>query len=342
VTDAGGFRPIEADPPADQVGRITFVPFMPDGRCALVATPDGPCLPSGEVADGEDYLIDTVLRVPLETAGFRYQHFHPFAIEGRHMYAWIKGAPYSGWRPHRSAGLSLLPPEEASALLRGAGRPDLAAVVAAAARSYQTLDEQAYYADNLRTLERAYLRGRTAQEGSGFGGDDRQWRRARYHISEGISADGTFLDVGCANGLLMESVVAWCAERAVRVEPYGVDLAPGLIALAKRRLPQWADRIWLGNAIDWIPPERRRFDYVHILLDCGPAARHGDLIRHHLDHTVRRGAGRLLVSDYAADPAHGVPSAAEALAALGFACTGQSTGESGSRRDAARTAWLDT
>jgi 2-polyprenyl-3-methyl-5-hydroxy-6-metoxy-1,4-benzoquinol methylase len=74
---------------------------------------------------------------------------------------------------------------------------------------------------------------------------------ARLHITEGVSGDGTFLDVGCANGLLMESVTRWCAERGLRIEPYGLDLAPGLVALARQRLPQWAGRIWAGNAIDW-------------------------------------------------------------------------------------------
>ena len=74
---------IRSDPPADQVRRITFVPFLPDGRCVLVEGPAGPGLPSGEVHAGEDYLLDTVLRVPLETAGFRYQRFRPFGQTAR-------------------------------------------------------------------------------------------------------------------------------------------------------------------------------------------------------------------------------------------------------------------
>ena len=76
------FRLIRADPPAEQVQLITFVPFLPDGRCVLIERPEGPGLPTGEVLDGEDYLIDTVLRVPLQTAGFRYQHVRPFGIDG--------------------------------------------------------------------------------------------------------------------------------------------------------------------------------------------------------------------------------------------------------------------
>ena len=232
------FSPIRSDPATDRVGAITFVPFLPDGRCVLIVGPAGPhdlALPSGEVRDDEDYLIDTVLRIPPETAGFHYQRFRPFGLDGNHLYAWIEGAPYQGERPHAKAELAIESAENATARLRKAGRAELAAAVTEAARSYRTLDDETYYADSLRTLERAYLRGSTPQEGSGFGGDEPAWRLARYHITEAISAAGTFLDVGCANGLLMESVVTWCAERGLQVEPYGVDLGPGLVTLANTR-----------------------------------------------------------------------------------------------------------
>ncbi len=192
----------------------------------------------------------------------------------------------------------------------------------------------------MRRLERAYLRGESAAEGSGFGGDEQQWRQARHHITEGITRDGTFLDVGCANGLLMESVHAWCAERGLRVQPYGIDLGAGLVEVARRRLPHWADRIWVGNAIDWMPRPGLRFDFVHVLLDCVPRPRRAELIRHHLAHTCLPGTGRLLVSEYGASEATG-GTAAEILHDLGFECAGQSAGSkrAGYRPDP--TAWLD-
>ncbi len=337
----GHLTPVHADPPDTLVRRVTLVPFLPDGRCVLIDGVAGPELPSGEVRDGEDYVIDTVLRVPLETAGFRYQRFHPVSLDGDHLYGWIEGAPYRGRRPHASPPLRTCTAEEAAASLRDAGQVRLSEAVSAAARSYLTLDERAYYADNLRTLERAYLRASTPEEGSGFGGDQHEWRQARLHITEGITRAGTFLDLGCANGLLMESVAAWCAERGLRIEPYGVDLAPGLVALARQRLPRWADRIWQGNAIDWAAPGGARFDYVHVLLDCVPAGRRRDLVAHHAAATVRP-RGRLLVSDYAADPASGAPTAAQALRTLGFSPAGESSGDSRPGRPAAPTAWLDS
>ncbi len=334
------FQLIKTDPPADRVRRITFVPFLADGRCVLIEDPGGPALPAGEVQDGEDYLLDTVLRIPLQAAGFRYQRFHPFGLDRDHLYAWIEGGPYTGGRPHRSAVLSFVPAEEAAERLRAHGEPVLAAAVRAAAESYRGVDEQSFYADSRRTLETAYLRGTTPQQGSGFGGGELDWQQARRHITEGIPGDGRFLDVGCANGLLMESVAAWCAERGLAVEPYGVDISPALTDLARRRLPQWADRIWTGNAVDWRPPAGLRFDYVHVLLDSVPRARRADLVRHHLAHTVRPGTGRLLVSDYAADPAVSHPPAAETLGSLGFRCAGQTSGGTLPGRPPSPTAWI--
>jgi hypothetical protein len=106
------FRLIDAETPTDQVRRITFVPFLVDGRCVLIERADGPVLPSGEVLAGEDYALDTVLRVPLEPAGFRYQRFGPFGLDDDHLYAWIEGAPYPGTRPHAQPELSLDPPAD--------------------------------------------------------------------------------------------------------------------------------------------------------------------------------------------------------------------------------------
>ena len=59
--------------------------------------------------------------------------------------------------------MALLPcsAEEAARRLDEDGESVHAAAVRAAARSYRTLDEHEFYADNQRTLEPAYLRGST-------------------------------------------------------------------------------------------------------------------------------------------------------------------------------------
>jgi SAM-dependent methyltransferase len=311
---------------------LTFVAFLPGGDC--VAVPDGTgrlALPAGAVRAGEHWLLDTCLRVPLETAGYRMQRAHPFAADGGQVYAWLDGDRYQGHRPHASVELVAAPAEEIAARLAAAGRATQAQAVRDGARSFHGQSEPDYYADNLRLLEPAYLRGSTVQEASGFSGDAAAWRARRGTVVEGIDRDGSFLDVGCANGLLMESVRDWAAERGYRIEPYGVDLAPGLVALARRRLPQWADRIEVGNAIDYRPAGGRRFTFAHLLLDAVPVHRRGDLVRHALAHLVAPG-GRLLVSHYLGDGGTDLTAAGH-LRALGFDLAGSAGG--------GQTAWLD-
>lgn len=271
---------LDRDPDWSVIGRMTLVCIGPDGRVSL--RPDG-TLPADVLAPGE-HPLDACLRIPLDQARFRYQHFHPFALDGDHLYAWVAGDRY-----HTPAVEPLVGHPRAD---------DDRAVVAEALADHARLGEDAYYRDNLRTLERGYLRAESARAQSGFGGDAAEWRARRSQVADAVPGDGTFLDVGCANGHLVECVVAWCTERGVAVEPYGVDLAPGLVALARRRLPEWADRFWVGNAVDWVHPDGRWFDVVHVLLDTVPAARRGDMLRHHLAATVAPG-GRLLVSAYA-------------------------------------------
>ena len=73
---------------------------------------------------------------------------------------------------------------------------------------------------------------------------------------------------------------------------------------------------------------------------CVPATRRSDLIRHHMAVTVRQG-GRLLVSEYGADPSIGVPTAAQTLRDLGYVPAGESTGGRTPGRPPLPTAWLD-
>lgn len=129
------FSVTDQDPDASQVRRITLVPFLADGQCVLVEGPDGPVLPTGTVQRGEDYLLDTVLRVPLETAGFRYQRFRSFGLDGDHLYAWIEGEAYTGHRPHATARLTAGPPREAADRLHSSGQPVLAAAAGRLAAS---------------------------------------------------------------------------------------------------------------------------------------------------------------------------------------------------------------
>jgi hypothetical protein len=80
-----------------------------------------------------------------------------------------------------------------------------------------------------------------------------------------------------------------------RIEPYGLELAPAVAELARRRLPQWADRIFVGNALTWQPP--RRFDFVRTELVYVPEERRRTFVERLLAEVVAPG-GRLIVCGY--------------------------------------------
>ncbi len=199
---------------------------------AVIRTDGGFALPTGVARAGEHELRDVALRVLLETAGFRSQAVHTFAERDRRLFAWAEGDEYHGRRPHAVVPLEIGEPETVARLLRAADAADLADVVDEAVHSYRTIDRHAFIAECEAVLERIYLAAPTAEGGSGFGGTPEEWRAAREPITDAIDRDGTFLDLGCANGLLMESVQQWCRERGRAIEPYGVDIAPGLVRRA--------------------------------------------------------------------------------------------------------------
>ena len=157
------------------------------------------------------------------------------------------------------------------------------------------ITEAEWYARGDAVCTPAYLAGDNPRSQSGHSGDEAHWRHARSIICEALHSDGTFLDVGSASGYLMESVVRWAGEAGLAIEPYGLDISPELADLARRRLPHWADRIYVGNVIDWIPPFR--FDFVHIGLEYVPPSRQSDLVSRLLKIALRPD-GRLIVGTY--------------------------------------------
>jgi hypothetical protein len=177
-------------------------------------------------------------------------------------------------------------------------------------------------------FERAYLGTDDPRAQSGFHGSAERWEAARRPIVEAIDRDGTFLDVGCANGLLMESVVAWSD---CEIEPYGLDFAPGLVAITKERLPWWADRIWLGDAATWTPPFR--FDFVHTRIELGSLDRLRDFGR------------RLIVSSDGSFRRPGSPRSepvTERLRGLGFEVAGELYRRSDEHQVEIAVAWVDS
>jgi SAM-dependent methyltransferase len=138
----------------------------------------------------------------------------------------------------------------------------------------------------------AYVAGDNPRAQSGHSGDAQRWEGARRLLLDAVERSGSFLDIGCANGHLMECLVVWAAEDGIDLEPWGLEISNELAGLARRRLPHWRDRITVGNALDWGPPTR--FTYVRTNLDYVPAARRAELVQHLLDVVVARD-GRLII-----------------------------------------------
>jgi SAM-dependent methyltransferase len=214
------------------------------------------------------------------------------------------------------------------------GWRELAAIDGALERG--EIDEQGWHDAVAAIVVPAYLAGETPWEQSGKSGDRASWERGRRPVMAAIDRDGTFLDVGCANGFLMECVREWGAAEGRDVEPYGLEISPKLAALARRRLPPWADRIFVGNAANWIPP--RRFDYVRTGLDYVPPTRRGELVAHLLANMVAPG-GRLIVGVY--NEERDERRTEERVAAWGHEIAGRVDAEHRDPRVVYRAFWID-
>jgi len=174
-------------------------------------------------------------------------------------------------------------------------------------RAYQILEEQQKALDDGRITEAqwfnihkefftdAYLSTDNPRAQSGCGGDEDRWRYSRRMIIEAIHKNGTFLDVGCANGYLIESLHKWLAGSGLEIEFYGLDISEGLAELAKKRLPHWQDRIYIGNALYWTPSVK--YDFVRTGLEYVPLGRQKDFVNHIFVNYVAKN-GRLIIGLY--------------------------------------------
>jgi SAM-dependent methyltransferase len=189
---------------------------------------------------------------------------------------------------------------------------------------------------HLEALQARYLAESDPLRQSGYSGGRERWRAERAPILEALAGDGTFLDVGCANGYLLESLLAWSSVRGVRLTPYGVDCSAGLVALAQERLPAYREHFFVANAWEWRPPQR--FRYVYAVWDCVPAERFAAFVGQLLAHATAPG-GRLIIGAYGSRARNQRPARIEALlSAAGHRVQGS---VSGGTPETARFAWIE-
>jgi SAM-dependent methyltransferase len=146
-----------------------------------------------------------------------------------------------------------------------------------------------------KTLEDAYLSYEEPWRQSGMSGPEERWIALRKPIAGCIDKSGSFLDIGCANGYLLECCIKWTAERNISIEPFGLDISENILELAKRRLSQYANNFFTGNALTWLPP--KRFDFVRTELVYVPAEYEKRYLEFILANHLNPG-GKLLVANY--------------------------------------------
>ncbi|HCG00237.1 MAG TPA: class I SAM-dependent methyltransferase [Chloroflexi bacterium] len=156
-----------------------------------------------------------------------------------------------------------------------------------------------WFAANKSVLETAYLADEQPWQQSGFGLHSprtyERWEACRKPVADVLDSSGSFLDIGCANGFLLECVLHWAGERGFSIVPYGLDLSKQLVALASLRLPAYVSNLFVGNAWDWTPPHP--FDTVRTELEYVPSTLHGAYMARILDRYLHPG-GKLLVAEY--------------------------------------------
>jgi SAM-dependent methyltransferase len=158
-------------------------------------------------------------------------------------------------------------------------------------------------------------------------GPEERWVSLRKPVADCIDRPGSLLDIGCANGYLLECCLRWTAERGISIEPYGLDISEKLVDLARHRLPRYADNFFVGNALTWVPSGR--FDYVRTELVYVPSEYERRYIDFILENYLNPD-GKLLVANYGEGLAiqeiergiitgsHATTDIVERLAELGF------------------------
>ena len=129
---------------------------------------------------------------------------------------------------------------------------------------------------------------------SGRSSGPERWKETRHCILQAVHRDGDFLDIGCANGLLLESLIGWAAERSLSIRPHGIDFVPELVELARRRLVRHAGSFEVANAFYWTPT--RQFDFVRTNLDYVQRKDWPEFIAR--QYTAVGRGGRLIVCQY--------------------------------------------
>ena len=161
-----------------------------------------------------------------------------------------------------------------------------------------SIDE--WYEINKEYFTTLYLSQDNPRAQSGHGGDEYHYLFSHLQIIDAINKNGTFCDIGCANGHLMEMVYKWAGGIGFDLRMFGIDISERLVEFAQGRLPQWHNNFFIGNAHKWKPEQK--FDYIHtrgeLLENVGPKKiDNRKIFEHYMENYLALG-GRYIIGPY--------------------------------------------
>ncbi len=88
----------------------------------------------------------------------------------------------------------------------------------------------------------------------------KEWARGRNFIASAIDKDGSLLDFGSANGLLLKSIQEWTDHK---IDPYGLDTDDQAIRDAKELFPEQETHFATPDELKQRKNFPRDFDFVY-------------------------------------------------------------------------------
>lgn len=141
----------------------------------------------------------------------------------------------------------------------------------------------------------AYTVAPTPWQASGKSGSFEEWTRLRIPNLAPVDRPGSYLDIGCSNGFLLECLLAWAKLKRVALVPFRLDYSQEIVQLARQKLTRYKADIYHGKVYTWAPPQR--FDYIRTELAYVPRNYRRPLIER-LPAEFVNPDGKLILSDY--------------------------------------------
>jgi 2-polyprenyl-3-methyl-5-hydroxy-6-metoxy-1,4-benzoquinol methylase len=145
-----------------------------------------------------------------------------------------------------------------------------------------------------------------------------RWEQTRRLFVQAIHRNGDFMDIGCANGLLLESLIGWARLEGFALRPHGLDFVPELVELTRQRFPDHCANFEVVNAFDWSPTPQ--YDFVRTNLEYVPEPNWIPFLLR--QYAAVAPGGRLILSHYR-NPEEPVVDLCEVIGQAGFTVAGQ-------------------